>query len=126
MDNFEKIIFLLLTKEQFEVSIYDSEFTSLFDSFAESDQQRIVKLSQEIRRISGNINRNPNTSPSIPYNKIETIEEYHENVEPVSSIILKVADDFGISLVKEPDEKFKESVIAVFGKEYYDRLFGGG
>ena len=54
----------------------------------------------------------------------KSIKDYINKFGNVNEKILQIADDFNISLETKMDEKFKNKIISLFGKEYFENNFG--
>ena len=74
-----------------------------------------IKIGNEIHQIYNFIN-----SKSEGRKNVNSIIEFHEEISPVSNVILKVSEDFGLTLKGEVSDEFKKAVLKIFGKSYLD------
>ncbi|WP_055447097.1 hypothetical protein [Lacinutrix mariniflava] len=118
MNTFEKIVFLEMTNKQF-AKLPDSEYYATYNKLTEEEKDVIdLNISNEIHEIWTRINTKQRKG--IHKTEINSIEEYNELITPISTVVLRVSSDFGITLKNEVTDKFKNEVINIFGKDYLD------
>ncbi|NHM04879.1 hypothetical protein [Flavobacterium celericrescens] len=116
MDYFEKFVFLELTWKQF-ARLDRSEYYSTISSLSEEEDELSIKISREIHNIYNVINSKVEGGKNV-----NSIIEYHQEVSSVSDVILKVSQDFDLSLKREVSDKFKKAVLNFFGKNYLENF----
>ena len=117
MDYLEKILFIELTCQQLGIpDTNHPEFFSTWDNLCENEKKIYAKLTNEIHQIWTYINMPIMIDIK---KKVNSVFEYNEFIQPVDKKILSVCNDFGISLKEELTDKFKETVKAVLGKDYF-------
>ena len=120
MNNIEKLVFLEMTNKQF-TKFPNSEYLNTYKNLSETKRTEFHILSEEVHQIWNKINST--NFEDIENYSINSIEEFNERIRPVSDIILKISSDFDLTLKNEISEKFKERVIKLFGKDFFDNLF---
>lgn len=118
MNNFEKIVLMEMCNKQF-TKFPNKEYYDTLEKLSESEKIKFHNLSNEIHDIWNKIN---GVSPDGSHLNVNSMEEYDEKINPISKIILQVSKDFEITLKDEPSEKYRETIIRLFGKGYLDEL----
>ncbi|MDI1355614.1 MAG: hypothetical protein PSX36_11885 [bacterium] len=123
MNNLEKVIFLHLRQYQYARD-ESSEILATYGQMTELENQEYNKLNREMHRIWNYINSKPVLNVR-PDDGVTTVQLYHEKITPVSEIILRVSNDYGLTLKETITKKYKEAIIAVFGEDYFNANFTG-
>lgn len=120
MNHLEKIIFLELTNKQFAIS-QNSEYYKTYELLNQEEKDLIdYEISNQIHDIWTRINTKQ-TDITNKYN-INSIEEYHSQISPINKYILKVCNDFDITLKRELSDKFKKAVAELLGKDFLNKF----
>ncbi len=114
MNRLEKFVFLQLTWKQF-AKMDESEYYKNLSELSKEEDVLSVEIGSEIHRIYSYINSNIEGRK-----KVNSIEEYNNEVSPVSDIIIKTSLDFGLTLKGEVSEEFKKAVLNILGRDYLD------
>ena len=123
MDNLEKLVFLEITNKQFG-RLPNSEYFNTFNELSQEEKDEFgLKISKDIHDMWNRINAKHR--PDIDKFNITSIEDYIENISPVSDIIIKVTDDYGLTLKNEITEKFKNAVRNILGEDYLRKFLEG-
>lgn len=120
MDNLNKLIFLEITNKQFTKSP-DSDYYKTLELLPEVDKEEFYKLADEIHDIWNNLNTPKNFT--VNYKVYSSFDEYKDEIE-VSSRISKIINDFNLNLKDEMSDELKKSIIALLGKDFFDKTFG--
>lgn len=119
MDNLDKLFFLKITNKQF-TKFPDSEYYKTLELLSEMDKDEFYKLADEVHSIWNNLN----TPPNLTMNKVYgSFDEYRDEIE-VSSRITKIMNDFNLDLKDKMSNEVKKSIIALLGKDFFDKTFG--
>jgi len=111
----ERILFYEIRNKQL-AQLPNSDFFEAFKELDEDLKERYYLLSKEIHQIWTYIN-----GPAIKNifdNKINSIEEYHQKICPVSEEILHLAEWTNFTLEKEISQEFKEAFKKITGQDY--------
>ena len=119
MDHLDKLIFLEITNKQF-TKFPDSDYYKTIEFLSEAEKDEFYKLADEIHSIWNNLNTPPNLTMNKVYN---TFDEYRSEIK-VSSKIIKVMNDFNLDLKDKMSDEVKKSIIALLGKDFFDKTFG--
>ena len=95
-----------------------------FDLLSEDKQKKLLNLINEIHLIWNRINSN--SIKKRFFNDvvdIQSIQEYHQKIKPVSKIIRNVSDKYNIDLKIIHSDEAISDCIAVFGEDYYQSRF---
>jgi len=115
----EKLLLLELTNKQFG-KFPNLEYYETYQTLSKEEKDKIdYKISNEIHLIWSYIN-----GKMLLINKknVNSIFEYNDLIQPVSPIILKVAEEFDIKLKNELTLEFRNAIIMVFGQDFLDRF----
>lgn len=112
--NLEKFLFLEMTWKQFG-KIDQREYYKTIELLSKEEEEMSINLSSEVHKIYTRVNVN-----FIDRINVHSIQEYNDNVAPVSEIILKVSSDFGITLKGEISDEFKKAIQNILGQDYLD------
>jgi hypothetical protein len=118
MDNLDKLVFLEITNKQF-TKFSNSDFYSTLKLLSESEEDEFYKLAEEIHAIWNNLNAPRNLTMNKIYN---SFDEYREEIQ-VSPRITKIMSDFNLDLKDSMSDEVKKSIIAVLGKDFFDKTF---
>lgn len=121
MENIEKALFLNVRQLQYLTS-EDLEIATTFSKMTDVQKDEYVKLNRELRNIWNYINIAPILNVR-PDDGVNTIQAYHEKINPVSDIILKVINDFNFTLKKNMTKKEKEAIITILGEGYFNEKY---
>ncbi len=121
MNNLEKALFLKIRQYQFTTS-EDLEIATTYRSMNKEEKEEYIKLNRELHNIWNHINSQPILNVH-PNDGVKTVQDYHEKINPVSSVILKIINDFNFTLKKTITKKEKEAIIAMLGKEYFNEKY---
>ncbi len=118
MNKIEKLVFLEITNKQF-TKFPNTDYHDTFNSLNSAEQQEFSKLYHEIHTIFNQIN-----SPAIE-NVKKAYSSVHEYISAhqVSPIIIKVINDFDLSLKDQITPEFKNLVIKRMGENFYKTHF---
>jgi len=117
--NLEKIVFLEITNKQLG-KFPNNDYLNLYNTLNKLEKDKFHKLSRQIHELWNLINSKKIDGLSV---SINSFEEYHEKIEPIDIIILKVLYDFNLDLKNQVSEEFKNKVIQHFGKSFFDNNF---
>jgi hypothetical protein len=122
MDKLEKLVFLEMTNKQFSKNP-SQDFFKTYKTLTERESDIYTELYNEIHRIWNYINANINNTTMA---KVKSIEDYHTLAEPVSDLILKISQDFNITLKNEItlSQDLKQRIITIMGQRFFDENFG--
>lgn len=114
-NQFEKMVFLELTNKQFS-KIPNSEYYETYQKLNQEEKKLIdTEISNEIHKIWTYINTTK--LDDAEHIKITSIKEYNDFINPVNEIILKISNEFNITLKKELSKQFIQAI-----KEFLDRF----
>lgn len=120
MNHLEKIIFLELTNIQFALS-QNSEYYKTYKLLNQEEKDLIdYEISNQIHDIWTRINTKKRDITN-QYD-INSIEDYHRQISPINKHILKVCDDFNITLKRDLSDKFKKAVTELLGKDFLNKF----
>lgn len=122
MNRLEKAVFLKMRQYQFTTD-ESSEVLATYGQMTNEEKEEFYKLSREIHSILNYINSQPILNVR-PDDGVTTVQAYHEQIKPVSEIILKVVYEFGLNLTNTITKKAKDAIIAFFGIDYYNTNYG--
>lgn len=122
---FEKMVFLEMTyKQLWKIPGHNKDYWNTYKSLSIKERDLIYKkIFHEIHKIWSYINSK--NIDGTKRHQINSVLEYHNNIEKVSEIILQVSIDYDISLKSEMSEEFKKAITDVLGKDYLDSLLKG-
>lgn len=120
MNILEKFVFLELTNKQFG-KYPNSEYLGIYKNLTEKEKKEYGLIFREIHDVWNRINGQK--IEGFENSKVNSIQEYHENISPLSDIIIQVSSDFGITLKNEISDKLKKSIIKIFGEDYFNNNF---
>jgi hypothetical protein len=83
-----------------------------------------TKIYPEICNIYNYINSKKYKDGSSSH-RINSFEEYHNNIEKVSDIILKTSVDFDITLKNKMSDNTKIAIKSMFGQDYLNYMLKG-
>ena len=86
MYNLEKLMFLEMTNKQFS-KLPNDEYYTTFKSLTPDELKISVKLSSELHNIWNYINSEP-IENVLDNTNVNSIEDYHNSIAPVSDLIL--------------------------------------
>jgi hypothetical protein len=121
MNQLEKLIFLEITNKKF-TKFPNSEYIKTHNLLLPEEQNKFSKYSQEIHQIWNYINSMP-LKNIIDNKNVNSILDYNNLVASVSDLILKICNDFELSLKNEISPNFKENVIRKLGIDFYKKHF---
>lgn len=122
MNKIEKTIFLHI--RQYQLGPEDqAEITSTYGQMSPEEKKQYGELSRELHRIWNHIN-GPDILNATPTNRVKTFQDYHSKVSPISPIILKVLEDFDLTLKDTITQSEKDAIIAILGQGYFDTNMG--
>ena len=122
MNNLEKILLLEIVNKQFGKLHGDNpEYYSTYNNLDEPEKNRFHNLSGKIHEYWNYINLPKN----IPFEmkRVNSINEYDEEIEQVDKQVLQICNDFDLTLKNERDEK-TGNLLKKFLGDKYDELFG--
>lgn len=122
MNNLEKLLFLEFTNKQYS-KFPNKEYFDVYNILSEIEKSEFTMLARELHEIWNYIN-SPSLKNVIDNSDFKSIKDYSNKFGNVNEKILQIADDFDISLETKMDEKFKNKIISLFGKEYFENNFG--
>ena len=122
MNNLEKLLFLEFTNKQYS-KFPNKEYYDVYNILSEIEKSEFTMLAREIREIWNYIN-SPSIKNVIDNSDCKSIKDYNNKFGNVNEKILQIARDFEINLETKMDEKFKNNIISLFGKEYFENNFG--
>lgn len=99
----------------------NTDYFETYKMLSENEKEHFGSLSRQIHNIWTYLNTQ--SVPNVHTKIADTIIEYNDNVEAVDPLILKCHNDYGITLKKTMNEKFKEAIIRFLGKDFYDNHF---
>lgn len=103
-----------MTWKQFG-KIDQREYYKTIELLSKEEEEMSINLSSEVHKIYTRVNVNFTDRINV-----HSIQEYNDNVAPVSEIILKVSSDFGITLKGEISDEFKKAIQNILGQDYLD------
>ncbi len=121
MENIEKALFLKVRQYQYSIS-EDLEIAKTFSEMNEVQRGEYVNLSRELHNIWNYINSDPVLN-SRPDDGVTSVQAYHEKINPVSDVILKVINEFNFTLKNTMTKKEKEAIIAILGENYFNEKY---
>lgn len=117
MDNLEKILFIDITCHHFgKPNTNHPNYIETWQRLSENEKATYTKLTNEIHEVWSYVNM-PKIIPV--KQRVNSVFEYHELIQPVDERILKVCNDFEISLKEELTEEFKATAKKIFGDDYF-------
>lgn len=122
MKNLEKLLFLEFTNKQYS-KFPNKEYSDIYNILSELEKSEFAILSREIHEIWNYIN-SPSIKNVIDNSDCKSIKDYSNKFGNVNEKLLQIADDFDINLETKIDEKFKDTIITIFGKDYFENNFG--
>jgi len=123
MEKLEKLVFLEITNKQFG-KFPNSEYFKTFNELSQEVKDEFgLKISKEIHDIWTRINIKQREG--IDKYSINSIDDYIEYISPVNEIILKVMNDYGLTLKNEITEEFKNAVKKILGEDYLRKFLDG-
>tara|TARA_R110001606_G_scaffold95478_1_gene211263 strand:+ start:61 stop:474 length:414 start_codon:yes stop_codon:yes gene_type:complete len=125
---FEKMIFLEMKYKQLWTIPKNEEdfkdYWKVYKSLSMEEKDLInTKLFHEIHKIWNYINSK--NIDGTRRHQINSILEYHNNVEKVSEIILKISKEYNITLKYKMPEKLKNAIKYGLGKNRLDHFLKG-
>ena len=118
--NLEKLVFLEMTNKEI-AKLPNQDYFDTYKMLSEKEKEYFGALSRQIHKIWSLLN-----TQSIPDFKVkvaETIIDYNDNIEPIYPLILKCHSDYGITLRRVMNVKYKAALIKFLGKDFYDNNF---
>lgn len=119
MDKLEKLIFLEITNRQF-TKFHNKDFFDTYKELNEQEQNKLSELTREIHSIWNVLNGPAVLNASKKY---ASFQDFHSE-NKVSPEIVKVIEDFGLTLKTEISEELKNAIIKHLGQGYFDENFG--
>jgi hypothetical protein len=116
----EKLVFLEMTNRDMSL-LPNQEFYDTYNLLNEAEKIRYYAIKNQV----DNILRHIKTESILnAHTKIaDSILEYNELVEKVDPLIIKCHKDFGVTLKGTNNEKFKEAIICILGRDFYEKHF---
>ena len=99
----------------------NQDYFETYTMLSEKEKEYFGTLSRQIHNIWTQINTQ--SIPNVHVNVADTIIEYNDKVEPIDPLILKCHSDYGITLKRTMNDKFKAALIKFLGKDFYDNHF---
>jgi hypothetical protein len=121
MNKIEKILFLHIRQYQYSVS-EESEINAVYREMTEEEKNEYAKLWNELHEIWNYINSPPVLNVRAD-DGVKTVQAYHEKVNPVNDVILKVINDFDFTLKETMTKKQKAAMIAILGESYFNEKY---
>ncbi len=116
----EKLVFLEMTNKELTI-LPTPEYLETFKRLTESEKSHFGLISKQIHLIWNHIN--VDSIPNMHTKIADTIDEYNDKVENIDPLILKCHHDYGITLKRTMNEKFKAAIIKFFDKDFFDNHF---
>ena len=99
----------------------NQDYFDTYKMLTEKEKEYFGTLSRQIHKIWTELNTQ--SIPNVHAKVADTIIEYNDNVDPIDPLILKCHSDYGITLKRTMNDKFKAAVIKFLGKDFYDNHF---
>jgi hypothetical protein len=99
----------------------NQDYSETYKLLSEDEKKYFGTLSRQIHNIWTELNTK--SIPNVHTKVADTIMEYNDNIEPIDTLILKCHSDYGITLKRTMNDKFKAALIKFLGKDFYDKHF---
>jgi predicted transcriptional regulator len=117
MQKLEKIIFIDLTCLQIGKPVSEHpEFIETWENLSQTEKDEYIKLSAEIHEIWTYINLPKQIVTNLT--KVNSVNEYNEQIKPVNNLLLTICKDFDITLKEELTADFLKTVKRIMGKDF--------
>lgn len=99
----------------------NQDYFETYKLLSEDEKKYFGTLSRQIHNVWTEINTK--SIPNVHTKVADSIMEYNDNIEPIDALILKCHSDYGITLKRTMNDKFKAALIKFLGKDFYDKNF---
>lgn len=118
--NLEKLVFLEMTNKEL-AQLPNQDYFDTYKLLSENEKEYFGALSRQIHNIWTELNTK--SIPNVHTKLADTIMEYNDSIESVDPLILKCHSEYGITLKRTMNDKFKAALIKFLGKGFYDKHF---
>ena len=99
----------------------NQDYFETYNMLTEKEKEYFGTLSRQIHNIWTQLNTQ--LIPNVHVKVADTIIAYNDKVKPIDPLILKCHFDFGITLKRVMNKKYKAALIKFLGKDFYHNHF---